>query len=139
MAKITQDMKDIAEKAVIFIVATASKDGKPNGVPIGLTRIISDYEIMLVDNSMHKTRQNIAENPVVAIAFWAKEARYGYQCKGPARVETAGKHLDEAIQWLRSTGRTLQPKAVVIVKVDEIYYIGADKDSSIRLDQMDTE
>jgi predicted pyridoxine 5'-phosphate oxidase superfamily flavin-nucleotide-binding protein len=139
MAKITQDMKDIAEQAVIFIAATASKDGKPNGVPIGLTRIISDDEIMLFDNFMHKTRQNIAENPVVAITFWAKEARYGYQCKGPARVETAGNHFDEAIQWLQSKGRNFQPKAVVIVKVEEIYYVGARKDSSIRLDQMDTE
>jgi len=82
MVKITPDIKDIAEQAVTFIVATASKDGKPNGVPIGLTRIISDDEIMLVDNFMHKTRQNIAENPAVAITFWAKEARYGYQCKG---------------------------------------------------------
>jgi predicted pyridoxine 5'-phosphate oxidase superfamily flavin-nucleotide-binding protein len=139
MAKITQDMKDIAEKAVIFIVATASKNGKPNGVPIGLTRIISDDEFMLVDNFMHKTRQNIAENPVVAISFWAKEARYGYQCKGLARVETGGKHLDEAIQWLRADGHDFRPKAVVIVKIDEIYYVGARKDSSIRLDQMDTE
>lgn len=139
MAKITQDMKEIAEQTVIFIMATASKDGKPNGVPIGLSRIISDDEFLLVDNFMHKTRQNIAENPVVAITFWAKEARYGYQCKGPARVETAGKHLDEAIQWLRAKGRTHQPKAVVIVKVDEIYYVGAGKDSSIRLDQLATE
>ncbi len=135
MAIITQDMKDIAERAAMFIMATASKDGKPNGVPIGLTRIISDDEIMLVDLYMHKSQQNIAENPMVSVTFWAREARYGYQCKGRARVETSGKNFDKAIQWLEARGRQLQPRGVVVVKVEEVYYIGADKDSSVRLDR----
>jgi predicted pyridoxine 5'-phosphate oxidase superfamily flavin-nucleotide-binding protein len=41
MAKITQDMKDIVAKSKPFIVATATKDGKPNGVPIGLVKVVS--------------------------------------------------------------------------------------------------
>ena len=144
MAKITQDMKDIAAKADPFILATASKDGKPNGVPIGLVKIISDDEFMLVDVGMYKTRQNIVENPVVAVTYWSEEAHYGYQVKGLARVETSGKIFDDAIEWLKNmepkfdpaeAGVVFEPKAVVVVKVDEIYYIGAGKDSGIRLDQ----
>ena len=133
MVKFTQDVKDIAGKAKPFIMATASKEGKPNGVPIGLGKIISDDEIMLVDNWMRKTRQNIAENPMVAVSFWSKEDRYGYQFKGKSRVEISGKLLDEAIRWLKEKGSTYHPKAVVVVKVDEIYYIGAGKDSSKNL------
>jgi len=135
MAKITQDMKDMAANARPCIMATASKNGKPNGVPIGLVKIISDDEIMLVDNFMHKTRQNLDENPMVAVSFWRTEVRYGYQFKGKARVETSGKLFDEATRWVQERGRQYSPKAVVVVKVDEIYYIGAGKDSSIRLDQ----
>ena len=136
MAKITQEMKDIAAKSKTFIMATASKEGKPNGVPIGFTRIISDDEVMLVDNYMHKSRQNIAENPVVAVTFWSPEDRYGYQFKGKARVETSGKLFDEATRWCHERGPEYSARAVVVVKVNEIYYIGAGKDSSKRLDQL---
>ena len=136
MAKITQDMKDIAEKAKTFIMATAGKEGKPNGVPIGFTRIISDDEIMLVDIFMHKSQQNIDENPMVAVTFWSAEDHYGYQFKGKARVETSGKVFDEAIRWVHDRRPQLSPKAVVVVKVNEIYYIGGSKDSSKRLDQL---
>jgi predicted pyridoxine 5'-phosphate oxidase superfamily flavin-nucleotide-binding protein len=133
MVKFTQDMKDIAEKARPFIMATATRDGKPNGVPIGLVKIISDDEIMLVDGHMHKSRQNIAENPIVAVSFWDLGVRYGYQFKGKARVETSGKLFDEAVEWLKTRAPTFKAKAVIVVKVDEIYYVGSDKDSSLNL------
>lgn len=133
MAKITQEMKDIAGKSKTFIMSTASKKGIPNGVPIGFTRIISDDEVMLVDVFMHKSRQNIAENPVVSVTYWSPEDRYGYQLKGKARVETAGKLFEEAKRWCQERGPQYCARAIVVVKVDEIYYIGGSKDSSIRL------
>jgi len=63
MVKITQDMRNIEAKARLHIVATASKDGVPNGVPVGFARIISDDTIMIVDTLMHKTRNNITPKP----------------------------------------------------------------------------
>jgi uncharacterized protein len=136
MTKFTGNMIDAAEKPPISIMATASKDGKPNGVPIGLAKIISDDEIMLVDNFMNKTRRNIEENPVVAISFWsAKTHGGGYQFKGKAKVETSGPVFDMAMQWLhtKTPPPPHTPKAVVIVKVDEIYHVGAHHDSDINL------
>ena len=133
MAKITQDMKDIAAKSHPFIFATVSKEGKPNGVPIGIGRIISDDEIVLADIFMYKTRQNIDENPMVAVSFWSEDDHYGYQFKGKARVETSGKLFDETVEWLKDERPQLSARAIVVVKVEEIYYIGKDKDSSINL------
>jgi len=133
MTKFTQDMKDIAAKTPLFIMATATKDGKPNGVPIGLAKIISDDEIMLVDNFMNRTRQNIDENPIVAVSFWSPKDLYGYQFKGKARVETSGKPFDEAVQLLKKIKAPFSPKAVVVVRVNEIYYVGPGKDSSKNL------
>jgi predicted pyridoxine 5'-phosphate oxidase superfamily flavin-nucleotide-binding protein len=126
-------MKDIFAKARIFIVATASRQGRPNGVPVGLARIISDEEIMLVDNLMAKTRQNIDENPVVAVTYWSGEDHYGYQVKGTARVEQSGQSYDDAVKWVGERGLKSTPKAVIIVKVEEGYYIGRGKDSSKNL------
>jgi predicted pyridoxine 5'-phosphate oxidase superfamily flavin-nucleotide-binding protein len=133
MATITQDMKNIEAKARFHILATASKEGEPNGVPIGFAKIISDDTIMLVDTLMYKTRNNIAENPRVAISFWSQEDHYGYQLKGKPSVEMSGKLFDEAIQWLKDRGSQSHPKSVILVKVDEAYYIGRGKDSSNNL------
>jgi len=133
MTKFTQDMKDIAAKTPLFIMATATKDGKPNGVPIGLAKIISDDEIMLVDNFMNRTRQNIDENPIVAVSFWSSKDLYGYQFKGKARVETSGKLFDEAVRLIKKIKAPFFPKAVVVVRVNEIYYVGPGKDSSKNL------
>jgi predicted pyridoxine 5'-phosphate oxidase superfamily flavin-nucleotide-binding protein len=135
MAIITQDMKDIFEKSKPFIVTTASKEGKPNGVPVGLVKIISDDEILLGDVLMNKTRQNITENPVVAVTAWDIGVHYGYQLKGRARVETSGEMFDKAVELLKSrTGDLkLTVKAAVIVKVEEAYYVGMGKDTGVNL------
>jgi predicted pyridoxine 5'-phosphate oxidase superfamily flavin-nucleotide-binding protein len=136
MATITQEMKDIFEKCRPYIFTTASKDGKPNGVPIGMARIISDDEVLLADNFMNKTRKNLAENPWTAITFWSQESRLGYQFKGRARVEESGKHLEDLKRGMRERKAPFSPKAVVIVKVEEIYYVGGggSKDTGKRVD-----
>ena len=133
MAALTQDMKDIAAKARPYILATAGKDGKPNGVPMGIMKIISDDEVMMLDNFLYKTRQNLEENPVAAVTYWSPEDRYGYQLKGKVRIETSGELLDEARRELKERGFPFTSRAVVIVKIEEAYYIGANKDSSKNL------
>lgn len=133
MKPLTQDMKDIAAKARTYILATASKDGKPNGVPIGLARILPDDEILLVATLMHKSLENICENPEVAVTYWSTDDHYGYQCKGKARVETSGEAYDAGLQLLKDGGSQSIEKAAVVVKVEEAYYIGRGKDSSNNL------
>ena len=130
MFKFTEDMKKVVATSVRpFIFATASKNGKPNGVPIGFAKMLSDDEFMLVDNFMQKTRQNIIENPIAAVTCWSSDVHYGYQFKGKAHIETSGEVFDSAVEWVKNRGLPFKPKGVVIVKVDEVYYIGSKKDS----------
>jgi predicted pyridoxine 5'-phosphate oxidase superfamily flavin-nucleotide-binding protein len=126
---ITQDMKDIATKTMVYILATSSKDGKPNGVPIGMVRI-KDDEVVLADNFMLKTRRNLEENPVAAVSYWSREDRYGYQLKGKTRIETSGEYYDEIVRGMEERKAPFKPKAVVVLTVEEAYYIGGSKDSS---------
>ena len=134
MAKITQDMKNIVAKSDPFIVATTGKDGRPNGVPVGLVKVISDDEILVGDVMMNKTRQNIAENPVVSVTAWDLGVHYGYQFKGRARVETSGRFFDMAVELLKSRpgDLNLKVKAAIVIKLEEVYYVGM-KDTSINL------
>ena len=131
MAEITAEMKEIAANAEVFVLATANKDGKPNVVPITFAKVLSDDELLLMDNFMQKTRQNIDANPIVAVSVWASGK--GYQLKGKARVESSGKIFDEGTQWVKSRNPKLNPKAAVIVKVDEIYITTGGADAGKRV------
>ena len=134
MFKFTEDMEKVVDTAVKpFIFTTASKDGQPNGVPIGFARIHSDNEFMLADIFMQKPRQNINENPVAAVTCWNSEIHYGYQFKGKAHSETSGEVFDSAVEWAKNRGFPTKPKGVVILEVDEVYYIGSSKDSTKNL------
>lgn len=127
MSNFTQDMKDIMEKSETFIISTANKDGKPNGIPAGAF-MISDNQILIIDYLMNKTRKNINENPVVSITAWDLLVHYGYQFKGKARVETTGEMFDKAVEIYNSKFGSgdlkLTVKSAIIVKVDEVYYVG---------------
>ena len=133
MVKITKDMKEMIIRVRTAAVATATKDGKPNVVAIAFTKVISENEILLMDNYMNKTRANIEDNPVVAISVWDLEDRMGYQFKGKARIETTGIIFEEGTQWVKSKRPQVNPKAAIIVKVDEIYLIGSGNNSGKRI------
>jgi predicted pyridoxine 5'-phosphate oxidase superfamily flavin-nucleotide-binding protein len=121
MAKITAEMKEIAEKTKGFALATVTKDGEPHVIPVGFGKVLSDDEILLVDVFMGRTRENIKANPRVSVSVWDYDSLEGYEFKGKARIETSGKVFDESVKMVKSMLPQLDAKAAVIVKVDSIY------------------
>ena len=128
MAPLTEEMKETFVKhgkQGTYVVASASKDGVPNAVPIGAVKLLDDETILLSDQFFKKTLANLNENPVVAISFW--DGFKGYQIKGKAEVTNQGKIFDETAQWVKNIGEkvgvTLRPKNVVVVKIQEIYCV----------------
>ena len=129
MAKITDEMKQVVGKAETFAVATATRNGEPNVVPIALGKVLSDDKFLLMDNFMKKTIENIKVNPRVAISVWEMGDSEGYQFKGNARIETSGELFNDGVKWVRNVEPELSPKAAVIVNVDSIYVITPGPDA----------
>ena len=111
-------------------LATASKGGKPNVIPVGGIRAISDNELLIVDVLFDKTKKNLLENSQVAIAVEALgkgTPPRGYQLKGRAKIFTSGEMFEQAVRMVedmkkRWRGRAdLKVKSAVLVEVDEIY------------------
>jgi len=112
-------------------LATSSKDGKPNVVPVGGIRAISDSELLIVDVLFDKTKRNLLENSQVAIAVEALGKGMpprGYQLKGHAKIFTSGEMFERAekmVEEMRKRWRgqhgDLKVKSAVLVEVDEIY------------------
>jgi predicted pyridoxine 5'-phosphate oxidase superfamily flavin-nucleotide-binding protein len=123
MAKLTQDMKDIMEKSRGYAVATCTRDGIPNVVPIHFLKILADDEIMLANIFMKKSFENIQQNPIVAISAWDWDVkpRKGYQFKGTPRIETSGKIFDMAVEMVHAEKPDIMPKSAIIVKITDIF------------------
>jgi uncharacterized protein len=117
----TEEMMDAIEKDLVFL-ATASREGIPNVVPIGFARPIDNGSILIADNYMNKTRKNIEENPNVSIV--TKDAQKNpYQFKGTAEIFDSGRIFDEVVEWAQNVMTKLNPKAAIVVKVTEIYSV----------------
>jgi len=125
MAKITDEMKDIASKTKGFALATATKDGTPHVIPVGFGKVLSDDEVLLVDVFMKKALENIEANPKVAVSVWDYNSLKGYEFKGIAKIETSGNAFEDGVKMVKSVFPQFDAKAAVVVKVDSIYDVSA--------------
>ena len=135
MAKLNQRMKEIFEKQKPIVLATATKDGIPNVVPVGMKKIIDDETILISDQYLNKTRKNIEANPRVAITVW--DEIEGYQIKGTVTIETSGPLFEETARWVKERGkslnRPLKSKGALILKITEIYSVSPGQNAGMRI------
>lgn len=65
--KMSEEIREMINENIVHF-ATASRDGKPNVVPVGAIRAIGDSKLLIVDVLFDKTEKNLLENPQVALA-----------------------------------------------------------------------
>ncbi|MBC7079428.1 MAG: pyridoxamine 5'-phosphate oxidase family protein [Methanothrix sp.] len=142
----SEEIKQMLDENIVYL-ATSTRDGKPNVVPIGSAYAISDNEILIHDMMFVKTRANLEANPQVAISFTDTRRWESYQLKGTAKIFTEGEmfekvleimkikaerqkdHMEsisdqrtkERMQRMMELHKNLKPKAAVLIIVEEIY------------------
>ena len=94
MVKLTADMKEAFSKMKVFPLATASRDGTPNVIPVGIAELVDDETVWFVDNFMNKTLTNFRTNPKVAFYIWGPEIKGCFQCKGVVAIKNSGTEYD---------------------------------------------
>lgn len=121
MVKLTADMKEAFSKMKVFPVATASKDGTPNVVPLAMVRLVADDTIWITDNYMNKSMSNLRVNPKVAIYIWGPEIKGCFQIKGVVSIKTSGKEYEEMKADINMKRPELPARSLVIVKITEVF------------------
>ncbi|MFA5294541.1 MAG: pyridoxamine 5'-phosphate oxidase family protein [Methanoregulaceae archaeon] len=121
MAKLTTEMKDAFGKMKIFPVATASKDGTPNVVPIGVVELVSDDTIWITDNFMNKSLENLVANPKIALYIWGPEIKGCFQIKGHVTVKSSGADFDKMKETINKKNPALPARSLIIVKITEVF------------------
>jgi uncharacterized protein len=121
MVRLTADMKEAFLKMKIFPVATASKDGTPNVIPLGIVRLMDDETIWITDNFMNKSISNLRVNPKIAIYIWGPEIKGCFQIKGVAAIKNSGAEYEEMKARMNKERPELPARSLVIVKITEVF------------------
>lgn len=122
MAKLSQEMKDMIGKQQAF-VATASRSGVPNIGPKRSTRVLDDENLIFTELTGGRTYENLQQNPQLCIAVVDRDQLTGYRFYGKAEIVSGGPLFEAAVQNLKRMNLP-PPKAVVKMKIDEIYNLG---------------
>lgn len=133
MVALTEEMKAAFATIKAFPVATASKDGWPNVVPIGFVELVDDETIWISDNFMKKTLANVQENPKVSIYVWGPETKGCFQIKGDVELKTSGPEFEKMQETVRSKMAQAPAKGLLIVKIREVYTCNPGPDAGARL------
>jgi len=127
MIKITENIKSLLEKSIIAL-GTCDKNFKPNVNAVAYCKVVSDSQVLVTDNFLNKTRQNLLENNQISLSFWNPidgDNNEGYQLKGFAQVFTEGK-------WKKIVDNdpnniSLAHKAAILVTITEIWDLANPK------------
>ncbi len=131
MVKLTEEMKESLTGTKLLFLATASKKGLPNVVPIGAFKLLDEGSLLISDQFFSKTLKNLKENPQVAISWWGEKG--GFQMKGPVTIHTSDEVFRQDVAWMKEVRPTLTPKSAVILKISEVYQIRAGADAGKKL------
>jgi predicted pyridoxine 5'-phosphate oxidase superfamily flavin-nucleotide-binding protein len=87
----------------------------------------------MIDNFLNKTRKNLEENPFATITFWNPETLEGYQVKGTVETKSTGDLYEQIKSEIHAKRPDLPVKAIVILKVEEIYNIKPGSEAGKRM------
>ena len=119
--KINQRQKELLETEAIA-VATINSDGSPNLIAVALAKVVSSSTIVITDNFMKQTPENIRKDPRVCLAVWTKDWKEGYKFVGKAEYQTQGKWAKFVKEMKENKG--FPAKAAIVVSIENIYKLG---------------
>ena len=117
MARLTVEVKKAVSQQEVFPVATSNQDRIPNVVYIKYLKVIDDQTVLIADNYLNKTRDNILNNGKITFAVLDGD-KGSYQIKGTAERLEKGSMYDEVQNWVPER---LPRTAAVVMNVEEIY------------------
>jgi predicted pyridoxine 5'-phosphate oxidase superfamily flavin-nucleotide-binding protein len=131
MVRLTEEIKASLDGTRLVFLATASRDGRPNVVPIGAFKLLDDETLLISDQFFNKTLANMRENPQVAISYWGEKG--GFQLKGSVTLHSDDEVFLQDVAWMKELRPTLVPKSAVVMTITDVYIVKAGPDAGKRL------
>lgn len=133
MVALTEEMIEIFKGTGRFPLATASKDGEPNVVPIGSVFLIDPETLWIGNNFMVATIKNLKENPRACIYAWGPETKGCLKIKGKVVVKESGPDYEKMKEMVKAKRADLVCKSLIVFKITEVYNCKSGKDSGMKI------
>jgi predicted pyridoxine 5'-phosphate oxidase superfamily flavin-nucleotide-binding protein len=121
MVTLTEEIKESLRGSKIAFLATSSKNGIPNVVPIAAFELLDDGRMLISDQFFNKTLQNLEENPAIALSWWGDKG--GFQIKGAVTIHTNDEIFRQDVAWMKESWPKFVPKSAVLVKITGVYVV----------------
>ena len=118
MAKLSNEVKTMIAEIRPGIIATASKDGKPNASAKGSFRVLDDNHVIFADINSPRTIANLRENPYVSILVVHPRTLKGCRIWGKGEILNSGPLFDQLNKEFVEKG--LKVKHVVKITVEKV-------------------
>ncbi len=97
--------------------STVDEKANPNVIWVAFVKVISDNKVLITDNYMHQTKNNIENNNNVCLAVWNKEWE-GVKIKWTAEYITKGKWKEFVDNMPEN--RWLPKKWAIVITISQI-------------------
>ena len=120
MVKLTPEMIEMIKSAKVIPFATASADGEPNVIPIGVLYVI-DPETLWIGNQFFKaTERNLRENPRACLYLWSPETKGCLKIKGNVTLINDGPDYEDMKKRVKDA-KNLVCNQLIVMKVTSAF------------------
>lgn len=114
------EIKEIIENNPVAL-STVTEENKPNVIAAAFVKVVSENQVLISDNYMNETVQNIKTNNNICLAVWNKDWQ-GYKIIGTAIYHDSGEWLD----FVKSIpeNKDHPAKGAVLIDVEKIIKLG---------------
>ncbi|TET13318.1 MAG: pyridoxamine 5'-phosphate oxidase family protein [Dehalococcoidia bacterium] len=95
VSKLSDKVKETIAEIRPGIIATASKDGKPNVSAKGSFRVLDDDHVVFADISSPRTIANLKENPQVSVLVIHPKSMKGCRIWGKGEIIDSGELFNQ--------------------------------------------
>jgi len=117
MGKLSDKIKETIAEIRPGIIATASKDGRPNASVKGSIRVLDDDHVVFADISSPRTITNLKENPQVSVLVFHPKSMRGCRIWGTGEVLSSGQLFEQINREFAE--RNIKVNHVVKITVEE--------------------
>ena len=121
MVKIPKEVKIAIDETKPICVATVNNELIPNIIYVGFLKYINDTTVVIADNKLVKTKNNILANSNLSFVVLNPETKKSYQLKGKVEYVQDGEKYQDVFKWVQEKRPDLHPKGALYITITEIF------------------
>jgi predicted pyridoxine 5'-phosphate oxidase superfamily flavin-nucleotide-binding protein len=115
LMRISNILKKMIESNIVSL-STIGKDNYPHTIYVACVKVISNNKLLVTDNYMVKTKENILNNSKVSVTLLIENI--GYELKGEASYFFDGKYFKQIKNIFENNG--LPCKGAILINIKNI-------------------